>query len=63
MIQKRVKPARGNGTGLGNLQCLAACDTENSAKPSQIQEKWLAARFGLDADRARLVASLAWGRA
>ena len=63
MTQKRSKPARVNGTGSGNVISLAARDTRtNTETLSEVQASFLAARFGLDGTRARVVAELAWGR-
>ncbi len=62
MAPKRPKPARGNGTGSG-WNSLAASDRNNSKPLPEVQSDFLAARFGLDAARARVVAELCWGRA
>lgn len=61
MAQKRLKPAPA-GTGLG-WNSLAASNRDNNENLPTLQEKWLVARFGLEATRARLVAEIAWGRA
>ena len=62
MTQKRSKPARVNGTGSGNVISSAARDTRISTLDlAEAQASFLAARFGLDGVRARVVAELAWG--
>jgi hypothetical protein len=61
MAPKRAKPARGNGTGSG-WNSLAASDRNNSKPLPEVQSDFLAARFGLDATRAKLTAELCWRR-
>ena len=64
MRQKSTKPARVNGTGSGIVISLAARDTRlNSETLPEVQASYIAARYGLDGNRARLTAELAWGRA
>jgi hypothetical protein len=62
MLLKAARPntAR-DGAGLGNAQSLPACISEFIAPTAKIQEKYLASRFGLAAERARLVADLHFG--
>jgi len=62
MHQKRSKPARGNGTGLG-ITNLTSFNPDNTENLSEVQAAFLAARFRLDGVRARVVAELAWWRA
>jgi len=62
MAPKRSKPARWNGTGLG-IEKLASFNPENIRPFPEVQSDFLAARFGLDGARARLMAELAWRRA
>ncbi len=61
MTLKRSKPARGNGTGLG-IAKLASFNSDNSKPLPEIQADFIAARYGMDAVRARVVAHLAFGR-
>jgi len=61
MAPKRSKPARGNGTGLG-IGKLASFNPDNTENLSELQAAFLAARFGIDATRAKLMAELVWGR-
>lgn len=64
MPQTTLRPDTSReGAGLGNAQSLAACISEIASHRKKIQENWLAARFGLAADRARLVATLHFGEA
>ena len=60
MTQIQLRPARGNGTGLG-IGKLASFNPENIRPLPEVQSDFLAARFGLDATRARVVAELAFG--
>ncbi len=60
MTQKRSKPARGNGTGLG-IAKFTSYNPDNTRPLPEVQASFLAARFSLDAARARVVAELAWG--
>lgn len=54
--------ARNAETGLG-VFCLAAVDTQIIRTPNlELQRAWLAARYGLRADRAKLIAELAFDR-
>jgi hypothetical protein len=64
MSQKRSKPAPlATGTGLGNGICSAALSrSDNSENLRRFQADFVAARYRLDAARARVVADLAWGR-
>ena len=64
MDRKTTKPAqpRQAATGSG-WNSLAASDRTNTANLSEVQSAFLAARYGLDGIRARVVAELAWGRA
>ena len=64
MARKRVRPAPlDKVTGLGIAKCSpAVCSPENSAPLDDFQAAFVAARFGLDATRARVVAELVWGR-
>lgn len=63
MAPKRSKPARGNGSGLGILLSSAERNPEHSKPLPQFQAAFLASRFRLDPDRARLTAELAFGDA
>lgn len=62
MLQTQSKPAPlMTGTGFGMLQSLAACSSEIPPAVVEIQTNWIAIRFGLPTDRARLVAGLCFG--
>ena len=60
MAQKRRKPALRTGS---ELVCLVATGSEITSTLSAVQQRYLKARFGLAADRARLVAALHFGEA
>ncbi len=61
MTQKRLRPAPlATGTGLG-ITKLSSFDPDNTQTVPSVQACYLAARFGLDGARARVVAELAWG--
>ena len=49
-------------TALGMQKLASTCSPEDSRPLPEIQTDFLAARFGLDGARARVVAELAWGR-
>lgn len=60
MTQKKMRAARANGTALGITK--PASFGPDCTKPlPEVQACFLAARFGLDGTRARVVAELAWG--
>jgi len=63
MAPKRSRPAPRRRAGLGDVISSPARDTRTSTEtlPS-FQADFIAARFGLDATRARAVAELCWGR-
>jgi len=62
MAQKRSKPAPlATGTGSGIAKAVAAFFPDNSKHFDEFQAAFVARRFGLDATRARLTASLAFG--
>ena len=64
MTSHMTKPARGNGTGFRDVVSWHGRDTRNDTLlPVDLQVQFLASRFGLAADRARLVAALAFGEA
>ena len=58
---KRSKPARANGTGSGIAKAVEAFIPDNSKPLPEFQASFVAARYGLDGVRARVVAELAWG--
>ena len=61
MAQKRAKPARkGTGSGIGKA-VAAISDRISTLDLAEAQASYIAARFGLDGTRARVVAELAWG--
>ncbi len=60
MSKTKLRPARGNGTGLG-ITKLTSFNPDNTENLSEVQAAFLAARFRLDGVRARVVAELAWG--
>ena len=64
-MRKKVdrQPSR-EGLATPNVISLAARDTRliSETLPA-VQAAFLASRFGLDGNRARLTAELAWGRA
>jgi len=57
------RPAPRERAGLVGVHASPACNTANNAPLSSFQADFIAARFGLDGVRARVVAELAWGRA
>ncbi len=61
MIQKRMRVARANGTTLETTK-LTGFDPDNTQTVPSVQVSYLAARFGLDATRAKLTAELCWRR-
>jgi len=62
MTLKRSKPASlATGTGSG-WNSLAASDRNNSKPLTEFQASFVAARYGLDATRAKLTAELCWRR-
>jgi len=65
MTSKRTKPvAVARETGSENVICLAAnYVSENSLPLPALQAKFLRNRFGLEPERAAIIASLAWGGA
>jgi hypothetical protein len=64
MSQKRSNPAvRAERTGLGNVIAGERDTRVNDTTPSEIQAIWIARRYRVSIDRARLVAALAFGRA
>jgi len=61
MTVKRSKPAPlATGTGVEWISSPASV-RDNSKNLPQFQEAFLAARYGLDGTRSRVVAELAWG--
>lgn len=62
MGREKSRPAPRERAGLGDVQSSAACDVPNSAPLPAFQAVFLAARFGLDATRAKLMAELVRGR-
>ena len=61
MPRKTTKPAR-MGTGSGDVISLQARDDRIFTPDlSKAQASYIAARYGLDGIRARVVAELAWG--
>ena len=64
MAQKRLRPAPPcqAATGPEMLRMPTLSVSEHSAPLPAFQADFIAARFGLDAVRARLTAELAWGR-
>ena len=61
-MSKAKNPAAGKRQGSRDVVCLAAVDTRELTPPlAFVQENFLISRFGLAADRARLVAALAFG--
>ncbi|MCW6506905.1 hypothetical protein [Lichenifustis flavocetrariae] len=64
MTQKTRNPASGvRVQGFDGMVLQACSKIEDSTSVPEIQKKWLVARFGLAANRARIVAELAWGGA
>ncbi len=64
MTSKRKNPAGGKTAGLGKCDCVAAINTrETMPALTEIQAKFLRDRFGLEPERAAIIASLAWGGA
>ena len=61
MNQTVLRPARANGSGLGvGHSSPAISSSEYTAPVPTHQAKWLSSRYGLRADRARLLARLAF---
>lgn len=57
--RKRPAPlAKGTGPGMDLLAGVS--NRDNSETLNRVQQHHLVARYGLDVDRARLVASLVW---
>jgi hypothetical protein len=55
--------AGANGGALGTVECLAAFDVpRNGTRLAEIQAFFIARRFGVQPDRARLIADLAFAR-
>ena len=64
MASKKSNPPAVARGGLGNIKAVAAVDTrEDATALTKIQAACLEKRFRLSAERAALVASLAFGRA
>lgn len=64
MTQKRSKPGSlATSTGLGMLKTSTVFDLENNKALPEVQAEYVAAHSRLAADRAQLVAELAWTRA
>lgn len=62
MTQTQLRPAPlATGTGLG-IEKLASFSPDNTENLPEVQAAFVAARFGLDATRAKLTAELAWER-
>jgi hypothetical protein len=64
MIPETSNPTHAGGVvGLGIVKAVAADDfLRNTASPENLQVLWLTARFRVPADRARLVAELAFAK-
>ena len=62
MKTKRPAPPCRAATGQVAWESSTALDANNSKPLADFQGAFLAARFGLDGTRARVVAELAWGR-
>jgi len=60
MSKTKLRAARANGTALGTTKPSSFGPDYTKPLP-EFQEAFLAARFGLDGTRARVVAELAWG--
>ncbi len=61
MASKRVKLAAcGAQTSFGTVQCLVACSSENTISAIELQQRFLAQRFSVRPDHARLIAELAF---
>jgi hypothetical protein len=64
MRQKSMKPAPPCQAATGPVVWISspASNRDNTEALPEVQASYLAARFGLDGTRARVVAELAWGR-
>lgn len=63
MAQKIRNPGAGRRQGFANGMVLqAGSESEDTADLARRKAAFIAARFGITADRARVVADLAWGR-
>ncbi len=64
MPRSKKKPAPPCQAATGSIvwESSAALVPNNSKPLAEVQSAFLAARYGLDGIRARVVAELAWGR-